>query len=62
MEILTSPEAARYLKLSERTLAAMRSRGDGPRFARIHPDGRGVRYRLDDLNSWIEARGREHAA
>lgn len=57
MEILTSPEAARYLKLSERTLAAMRARGDGPHFTRLHVSGRGVRYRLADLDGWIDARG-----
>jgi len=62
MELLTSPETARYLKLSERTLAAMRSRGDGPRFARIHADGRGVRYRRDDLDNWINEKGALHAA
>lgn len=58
MELLTTPEAARFLKLSERTLAYMRSRGDGPRFARLHRDGRGVRYRVDDLNAWILERER----
>ena len=57
MELMTSPETARYLKLSERTLAAMRARGDGPQFTRLHPDGRGVRYRLADLDRWIDARG-----
>ncbi|WP_231468621.1 AlpA family transcriptional regulator [Novosphingobium sp. CECT 9465] len=54
---MTSPESARYLKLSERTLAAMRARGDGPEFTRLHRDGRGVRYRLADLDRWVAGRG-----
>ncbi len=56
MELLTSPEAARYLRLSERTLAYMRARGDGPRFTRLHSDGRGVRYRLNDIEDWLSRR------
>lgn len=57
MELLTSPEAARYIRLSERTLAYLRASGDGPKFIRLHSDGRGVRYRRADLDAWVDSRG-----
>lgn len=56
MEMLTTPEAARYLRLTERTLAAWRARGEGPSFTRLHLSGRGVRYRRADLDRWIAER------
>lgn len=56
MEILTSPEAARYIGVHERTLAAMRSRGDGPSFTRLYQSGRGVRYQRADLDCWLAHR------
>lgn len=56
MEILTSPEAARYIGVHERTLAAMRSRGDGPQFTRMYQCGRGVRYQRTDLDAWLSGR------
>lgn len=57
MDLLKSQEAAQYLRVSERTLSALRSQNNGPRFHRLHSDGRGVRYRRADLDDWLNARG-----
>ena len=54
---LTTQEAADYLRLQRTTLEAWRCRGGGPRFAKF---GRSVRYRLSDLDDWIEAKTREN--
>ena len=50
--LLTEVQAARVLNLSVRTLQAWRTRGNGPRFVQA---GRAVRYRYDEIRSWIEA-------
>jgi hypothetical protein len=47
---LNTDNAARFLGLSTKTLAIMRSNGTGPRFMKR---GR-VFYFLDDLQSWVE--------
>lgn len=54
---LGTAEAADYLGLKRCTLEAWRCRGGGPRFAKF---GRAVRYRLTDLDDWIESRTREN--
>jgi hypothetical protein len=46
---LNTDNAARFLGLSTKTLAIMRSNGTGPRFVKR---GR-VFYFLDDLQSWV---------
>ena len=46
-------EAARYLRLSPRTLERSRLAGTGPRFVKA---GRRVLYRADELNRWAESR------
>ena len=46
--------AADFLKLAPKTLAHMRGRGDGPKYVRAN--ARVVRYRLADLEAWLEAR------
>jgi excisionase family DNA binding protein len=51
-ELLTESEAAKYLKISERTLQAWRCNGAGPAFVRI---GRAIRYQLNDILAWISA-------
>ena len=51
-ELMTTSEAARYLKLSESYLHNSRLTGVGPRYVKA---GRSVRYRLGDLEIWIEA-------
>lgn len=53
-EILTPPEAAAYLKLSTRTLAAMRATGGGPAFSRLLGNRNGVRYRKVDLDVYVD--------
>jgi excisionase family DNA binding protein len=49
--LLTSPEAARCLAISERLLWSLTKRGELP-CVRI---GRAVRYDPADLRAWIEA-------
>lgn len=46
---LNSPQAAYYLRMSNRQMERLRSRGDGPCFRR---HGRYVRYHIDDLDAW----------
>jgi excisionase family DNA binding protein len=50
---LTTPEAARYLNFEVSTLEQWRWNGRGPRFVKI---GRYVRYRLSDLDAFLEER------
>lgn len=55
--ILNDKEAAKYLGLSESFLRQCRSVGNrqgiakGPRYLKL---GRAVRYKLSDLEEWIE--------
>jgi hypothetical protein len=51
---LTVEAAARYLSLSKSHLDRLRCVGGGPRYSRV---GRhAVRYAVDDLRAWMEAR------
>jgi len=51
--LLHTDEAARYLDVSPAMLERLRWLGDGPPY--IHPTGgRIVRYRLSDLQTWLE--------
>lgn len=50
--ILNTNQAASYLGLSPRTLEDWRCRGGGPIFRKLGK--RIVRYRLDDLNMFLE--------
>ena len=52
---LNTAQAAFYIGLSKRTLEKMRVTGGGPKY-RKH--GRYVRYHIDDLNAWSEARSK----
>ncbi len=52
--LLTTTEAAEYLGVTPRCAEAWRVRGGGPPFIKI--SARAVRYRLSDLNRWIEER------
>ena len=47
---LRTPEAARFLGLSGRTLEKHRTYGTGPRYSKL---GGRVVYRLDDLQTWL---------
>lgn len=49
---LTPAEAGEVLDLSAQALAAARSEGRGPRYARV---GRLIRYRRSDLDEWLGA-------
>jgi len=55
MRLLTQAEAARELRLSERTLERLRLTGDGPKFIKA---GRRVLYEYADLAAWIASRAR----
>lgn len=49
--LLTTTEAASYLRLSPRTLDNWRSRKTGPAYVKL---GDRVLYRKSDLDSWLE--------
>lgn len=53
MEVLNTPEAARYVRLSKPTLERLRISGGGPVFLKL---GGAVRYRKTDLDAWLESR------
>ncbi len=48
---LRTPEAARFLGLSGRTLEKHRTYGTGPRYSKL---GGRVVYSLDDLQTWVD--------
>lgn len=54
-ELLTTEEAAKYLRLSPRTLERYRVTGEGPRFLKV---GRLVFYRQSDLDEWLKNKSR----
>jgi predicted DNA-binding transcriptional regulator AlpA len=47
---LRTPEAARFLGLSGRTLEKHRTYGTGPLYSKL---GGRVVYRIDDLQAWV---------
>ena len=56
-DILDTPGAAEYLRLSTPTLERLRLTGNGPAFAKLTPGPRGsVRYRRADLDAWLASR------
>lgn len=55
MTMLTTEKAAAYLGLAVATLEAWRVRGGGPVFRKL---GRAVRYRQEDLETFLNARSR----
>lgn len=50
---LTTPQAAAYLGLQPATLEQWRWSGRGPRFIKL---GRACRYRVADLDAYMESR------
>ena len=48
---LRTPEAARFLGLSGRTLEKHRTYGTGPRYSKL---GGRVVYKLEDLQAWVD--------
>ena len=53
LRLLTQIEAAKILRLSERTLERLRVSGAGPSFVKA---GRSIRYREIDIEKWIARR------
>lgn len=54
---LTTEEAARFLRLSPKTLERFRLEGHGPPFFKLGPGKRArVLYKKDELVQWIESR------
>jgi len=51
--LLTRRQASEMLALSERTVERLRCSSLGPKFVRC---GRSIRYRVADLEEWIERR------
>ena len=49
--LFNTAQAAEYTGLAKQTLHQKRVSGGGPRFCKI---GRSVRYRKEDLDTWIE--------
>lgn len=52
-DILDTPEAASYVKLSSVTMERLRLKGDGPLYCKL---GKAVRYRRADLDDWLASR------
>jgi excisionase family DNA binding protein len=52
-DILTTKEAAQYVRLGKPTLERFRLTGVGPNFCKL---GGAVRYRRDELDAWLKAR------
>lgn len=52
-DVLTTLEAARYVRLGKPTLERFRLTGAGPVYAKL---GGAVRYRRADLDAWLESR------
>ena len=55
--VLRAPEAAKYIGLSESTLAKRRLYGHPPAFLKL--GGRAIGYAIDDLDAWLESCRRE---
>jgi predicted DNA-binding transcriptional regulator AlpA len=53
MTLLTAAEAARTLRLSQRTLERLRVNGLGPKFVKLK---RRVLYQQSDLSEWVTSR------
>ena len=52
-DILTTAEAAEYVRLGKPTLERFRLTGEGARYCKL---GGAVRYRKADLDAWLESR------
>jgi predicted DNA-binding transcriptional regulator AlpA len=53
LRVVTTIEAARFVGLSESTLAKLRLNGNGPVYSKL---GRRVVYRVADLDEWLQSR------
>jgi predicted DNA-binding transcriptional regulator AlpA len=52
-KVLQARDAARFVGLSESTLAKLRLNGNGPVYCKL---GRRVVYRVADLEQWLQSR------
>lgn len=52
-QLMTTREAAAYLQMSEMRLYQLRKQGGGPKH--LQPTERIVRYRLADIEAWVES-------
>lgn len=52
-KVISAKVAARYVGLSESTLAKLRLNGNGPTYCKL---GRRVVYRPTDLDQWLQSR------
>jgi excisionase family DNA binding protein len=59
LDIMTTAEAARYVRLGRPTLERLRVSGKGPIYVKL---GRSVRYRKADLDAWLESRATRSTA
>jgi hypothetical protein len=59
---ITADVAAAILSVSPRTLERFRMIGGGPKWTTVGRGGRGVRYRRDWLDQWLESRVQGAAA
>lgn len=60
LDLLTTSEAARFLRLSVPTMERLRVTGSGPIFIKLGPGKRcRVVYRRADLDAWINAQRRD---
>lgn len=54
LRLMTSVEAAAYLRISRRTLERYRLTGSGPRYLKVGPGRRSrVLYRQEDVEAWL---------
>jgi excisionase family DNA binding protein len=53
--VMTEQELAKYLRVSLPTVNRWRKAGKGPKWFRPDPDGRLVRYRIQDVDAYMEA-------
>ena len=58
--LLDEQQASELIGVTPRALQAWRQKGRGPSYVRI--SSRCVRYRLSDLNSWIDSHSMKPAA
>jgi predicted DNA-binding transcriptional regulator AlpA len=58
-DLLNTEQAAAFVDLSVSTLEAWRKVNRGPRYLRV---GRKVRYRISDLEAWVNSCAVETAA
>jgi hypothetical protein len=57
--LLNQKEAALYLGVSVRTMEGWRLRGGGPLYSKL---GSCVRYRLGDLDAFVDGQTRSHTS